>query len=388
MSHLTRDSDSPPIEEESVILQRLFIPSSSNMDRISKEKMLEWLTTTVAPKERAMINNGSFNRIADYRVTQVWRQIDQPSLGELGKLPTELLCMVFAHLSCNDLEALRFCSTGANSAILAFPLYRTLCKHAPAIITILKKTRLARSFSIAKIYETFVSTRCTTCDQFGGYVFLPSFSRCCLYCAETLLKFLPISRDSAKKEFGVKERKILESLPQLSTIQGCYSSSYGDAKFYRQHLILFSRELVEKMSDPRDTSLVRYGEGHVSDNTIKVYQRHMALTPLPCFISKSASTEKGVYCTGCALRAKEHPACYGLGRGHSHFDGIRNTITKAEDIHCWMGRIQENCILYTARDRLYDSRHVYSHLQDCAAAQALLKYRWTELQKEISRTDT
>lgn len=95
------------------------------------------------------------------------------------------------------------------------------------------------------------------------------------------------------------------------------------------------------------------------------YQQHMSLTPLPCFISKSASTENGVYCTGCALRAKEHSACYGLGRrGHSHFDGIRNTITKAEDIHCWMGRIRENCILYTARDKLFDSREKNHHSFD------------------------
>lgn len=133
--------------------------------------MLEWLTATVAPRKRAMINGGGFNRIPDYRVVQLRRQIDQPSLGDLGKLPPELLCMILGHLSCNDLEALRSCSAGAHIAVVSFPLYRTLCAHAPAIIAILKKTRLATSFSITKIYETFASTCCTTCDQFGGYVF-------------------------------------------------------------------------------------------------------------------------------------------------------------------------------------------------------------------------
>ncbi|MCJ1271116.1 hypothetical protein MMC22_011015 [Lobaria immixta] len=359
------------------------------MDRISKENMLEWLTTTVAPRKRAIINGGGFNRIPDYRVMQLQRQIDQPSLGDLGKLPPELLCMVLGHLSCNDLEALRSCSAGAHIAVVSFPLYRTLCAHAPAIIAILKKTRLATSFPITKIYETFASTCCTTCDQFGGYVFLPSFSRCCLHCAETLLKFLPISRYYAKREFGVSE-KVLKSLPQLRTIPGLFSSSSGDIKCYTQRLILFSRELVEQTSDLKDTSLIQYGEEHVSHDTIKAYQRHMALTPLPSFIPKSASTENGVYCAGCALRAKEHPPYYGLiRRGHSHPKGIRNvTITRGGDIHCWMARTIENCFLNTAQEKLYDSRHFYSHFQGCAAAQDLFKHKWTESQKEISGANT
>lgn len=358
--------------------------------------MVKWLTTASAPEERAriMVNTGGWNTrvlkdIPGYRVAQFRRQIEQTSFGDLDKLSPELLCMVLGHLSCNDLEALRSCSIGGRITVLDFPPYRTLLTHTPIIFSVLKKTGLARSFSIATIYETFASALCTTCGQFGGYVFLPSFSRCCLHCAETLHKFLPISRIQANKEFGVKGKTVLDSLPQLHTIEGYYNCDKGKIRWYQQNLTVFSHELVERMSDPTDSSLPRYDQGFVNQKTIKAYQRYMALTPLPSFIPKSGSMENGVYCAGCALRAKEHQPRHGLRRiGHRHSTARKNPITEGGDIGCWMGTSKENCDLNIAQDKLYDSRHVHSHLQGCAAAQALLKHKWTEWQKEISATET
>lgn len=320
------------------------------MDEISEEQKLNWLTTTTTPRKRAMINTAGPEdswHVPKYRVTPLRRQIHRPSFGYLGTLPPELLWMVFRHLTCDDLETLHSCSTGGRMAVLAFPQYHNLLQHAPSILAILKETRLARSFTITKIYETFVSALCTTCGQFGGYVFLPSFARCCLQCAETDLKFLPISRDGAKKEFGVKGKKILDRLPQLTVIEGYYSTFAEEVKYYTQHLTLLSRELVEKMRDPNVIPMpARHNLREMSYLYIKAHQRYMALTPLPCFIPNSASLENGVYCAGCALGKHRFSQCSDLGR-------------------------------------LHDSRHVLSHLQSCLGAQALLTKRWTQSQRKF-----
>lgn len=238
------------------------------------------------------------------------------------------------------------CSTGGHIAVLGFSPYYSLLKYAPAILAILKETHLARSFNIMKVYETFTSSLCANCGQFGGYVFLPSFTRCCLDCAETNLKFLPISRKGAETEFGVKGKRIFYNLPQLAVIQGLYSSGRGTTKQYSQNLTLFSRELVEELSNPNHVHRARHSWRNWGNNSRKMHQRYMALTPLPCFIPKSASIEEGLYCASCALKAK-----------YSH----------------------------TAKHSLHDSRHVLAHLQGCVATRVRAQSVVKKLQKRKSK---
>ena len=296
-----------------VDLQRLLSPQLFNMDKISDEQKLEWLTTPIAPRKRALFTPAGVEdrywQKPNYIETQLRRRIGQRSLGDLGKFPQELLCMVFKHLSCDDLEALHSCSSGIRIAVLSFPKYHRVLKHLPLVLAVLKETQLARSFTISKIYETFANTLCTNCGQFGGYVFLPSFARCCMHCAETELKFMQISRV----------------------------------------------------------------------DTIRDDERYMALTPLPCFIPKSASIETGLYCAGCAWRDKGHMPCRERADWTEYpcWNASGPSITGGSYVSCTtMTSPQvrfQLCPFGVARDRLYDSRHILSHLEGCEAAQVLLK---------------
>lgn len=362
------------------------------MDQISDEKKPEWLATAIAPTKRAMINTADAKdswHVPNYTVTPLQSQTDRSSLGYLDKLPPELLHMVFRHLTCGDLEAIHSCSTGGRVAVLSFPPYHRLLEHVPAILAILKETGLARSFTIMIIYETFASTLCTNCGEFGGYVFLVSFTRCCLHCAETELKFMPVSHDSAKKELGVEGKEILDPLPQLNTIEGYYSS-YGKIKYREHRRILFSREAIEKLIYPEHRSaLLQLRQIFIRKVTIKAPQRYMALTPLPCFISASASIEKGVYCVGCAIRAKEHLPCGNPPFSDQHL-GVASRITDGRDVCCGKRVYHNNfklCPLGIARDRMHDSRHILGHLEGCEGAQAVLKMKWTQLQMQITEMD-
>lgn len=362
------------------------------MDKISDELKLKWLTTTTPTRRRAVINTGypeESRQVPEYTITPLRRQIDQPSFGNLGKFPPELLCMVFQHLTCDDLETLHGTSTGGRIAVLNFPQYHNLLKHFPTILAILKETRLSRSFTIAQIYETFKSPLCTTCSQFGGYVFLPSFTRCCMNCAETRSRFLPISRHGARTEFGVKGKKTLDGLPQLNNIEGYYSSLRGEIKYYTQRLALYSRELVKKLRDPHHTP-AQSSIGHPPrSHSFKAHQRYMALTSLPCFIPKSASMEKGVYCAGCDIRAREHAfLCPSSDITDHRSKPIHNHITDGREVSCQANGLRRQCLLLSEQHRLHDSRDVLHHLQVCVAAQALLKVKWTRSQKTIAVVDS
>lgn len=219
-------------------------------------------------------------------------------------------------------------------------------------------------------------------------MFLPSFTRCCMHCAETELKFLPIARTGAMHEFGVKKR-ILDSLPQLSSIEGYYSSSQGEIKYYTHHVNLFSRELIEKVRNPKKPlpSGIR-SRRYLGDISIQAHERYMALAPLPCFLPKSASIERGLYCLGCDTRAREHAGSFCLGtrlNEYREYKPILEPITDGKGARCrLLMRAHDQCGLITERDRLYDSRHILSHIQSCAAAQALLKRKWTRSQERVS----
>lgn len=105
--------------------------------------------------------------------------------------------MVMEQLTCIDPEVLGSCSTGAlyGRARLS-PLQRT-SRASTDSFSVLKKMQLAETFTMAKNYKIFASTLCTKCGEFGGYVFLPSFTRCYIHCAETELAFLPITANAA-----------------------------------------------------------------------------------------------------------------------------------------------------------------------------------------------
>lgn len=198
-----------------------------------------------------------------------------------------------------------------------------------------------------------------------------------MHCGEYDWKFLPISCNEAVMKLGIKAERILNKLPQMNIIKGIYSHGRYEDRFYDESLTLCSRELVEKLRDPKPMpGFIRSSQRPA--RALTAYRRYMALTPLPCYFPMSASTEEGVYCVGCDLRAKEHdPSCGGRGFFDPPRKLPRSCMQLSKD---GPGR----CPIKTDRDRLHDSRHFLSHLQDCKAAQALLEVKWTQSQEEIS----
>ncbi|MCJ1462371.1 hypothetical protein MMC07_000971 [Pseudocyphellaria aurata] len=364
------------------------------MDKVSDRQKLLWLTTIAPTRHRAMANNDGLNGydIACYAVPLPRRPIVQPSFGNLDKLPPELVGMVLEHLTLGDLEAVSSCSTGARLAVVAFPAFYNLLEYAPEILATLKITQLARSFAVKQIYETFTSFECTNCGQFGGYVFLPSFSRCCLHCAETELKFLPMSRDGARIEFGVTRKKIFDRLPKLNNILGEYSASKGEIKEYSTRRSFFARDQVAQFRKPHHPSTdVRPGQKFAGDTLIRAKERYMCLTPLPRFFPKSNRLEKGVCCAGCDHRALEH----GLRCQDVHEDEVvrrclerqEPKITDGYGATCVRRRPHDQCGLITDQHRRYDAETILTHIQGCQAAQALLKLRYDEAARGDADSD-
>lgn len=217
----------------------------------------------------------------------------EPSLGALS-LPPEILRMIFTRLSFPDLKNVIAVNTLIRSHVVSIPEYQTVKAYAPALLTVLWKTNLIEHFPLCRIYSLLVSSQCTVCAHFGAYVFLPGLQRCCQRCAENNREFIPISQDTAKKQYGVRKSD-MKLLPKLVSLEGLYRSPTGDLQRYKGKHMLVSRAEARRFGNEDSGN-----EDSVAHTDLN-YQRNMALLPLPVLLPKEGSVDWGFCCKGCMV---------------------------------------------------------------------------------------
>ena len=94
-----------------------------------------------------------------------------PSLGALEQ-PVEKAQMILSELSLPDLQNFKAVKSRAHSIVVSFHKYRNVIGHARAVVAALYRTELQSAFSISRINDVLTNSRCSTCDLFGGYLYL------------------------------------------------------------------------------------------------------------------------------------------------------------------------------------------------------------------------
>ncbi len=186
---------------------------------------------------------------------------------------------------------------------------------------------------------------------------------------------MPISRCVAKNEYCIKSSKILDSIPQLQTIPGIYSTNAtAQPRYHAREIKLLSRDLVSKVSGrpSKDDDTYRH--------TIRAYQRYQSLTAFPCYNPQSKSLEKGKHCAGCVLDARVHRLCtiFEIGDLVYDYEAEKEAVGICDENHdelCSPTFLTSLhiCLIKVARDRLYDSKSFLAHLLSCEPGKALLK---------------
>lgn len=344
---------------------------------VSDMQKIRWVTEINCIKKPLMANTSSLvgaNHVPDYVVQRLRPRVGPSSFGLFDLLAPELMVMVIRLLSCADLETLHQCCPVGRQTVLSLISYSRVLYYAPAILSVLKETQLAKSFTIAEIHQTLITRACATCGKFGGFVFLPSFTRCCQDCAETNPRFMPISANGAQKAFGIKSKKALDSLPHMKTIPNVYTNKDGAIKNCKNSITLLSRDMAQKIGNPSHVDPT-----YVVKNTIKAYQRYMAITPLPYYNPLGGFVERGLRCGGCIQRARWHKKC-------TVFTGtIFNSVEEMEaafeilpdeSIPCsiqTLGSTVNQCCRKHACDILYDGPGLLAHMRQCKWAQNIIE---------------
>ena len=134
-------------------------------------------------------------------------------------LPAELLQDILLSLDFQALRCLRAVNFAIKQLVEAFPAYRDVVEYAPNALRALADTNLLSYFSATQVHTILQSDRCSTCNDYGPYLFLLTCRRCCILCLEDKpqLRVIPVSR--AQQQFG---KASLAGIPMILSLPGNY----------------------------------------------------------------------------------------------------------------------------------------------------------------------
>ncbi|KAJ6789268.1 hypothetical protein PWT90_06433 [Aphanocladium album] len=100
--------------------------------------------------------------------------------GETRQLPNEIFFRIFDHLDRKSLFLFSLTSSTAGSKVKGYLLYQTLVQPGQLLLKALQSDRSIQFYSASELcHKTLHSDRCTACNWFGRYVFLPTCERVC-----------------------------------------------------------------------------------------------------------------------------------------------------------------------------------------------------------------
>ncbi|KAH9889153.1 F-box domain-containing protein [Xylariomycetidae sp. FL2044] len=206
----------------------------------------------------------------DHARSSLFKSFDESAssgLGRLQRLPLELLSSICLLLDVQSALNFSQASRSARETIGSIPQYHRLREHSLECIWALSRTGLSHHTSVSYLHAALLTELCVICGSFGGFLFLPSASRCCFACIESAPDFRIISFHSLQR----KSRRL------ATLVSG-------------HHAMQFPR--ADRDEDPRVIL------GKLPDSPAL---RCMAACRLPYFNLATGDLQWGICCKGCQI---------------------------------------------------------------------------------------
>ena len=255
------------------------------------------------------------------------------TLGALGLLPLEIIYEICYLLDIRSLLNFRHVNRRAQQIVRGTRGFEAVVTHALEALCVILRTNIASWFTLNDLFEALCTRDCRLCDSFGGFIFLPSFIRCCFACIrrDSLPAILPCSiiRKRVKPTPGC----LYTLVPTLKSLPGVYSM---DETVRKKRTRIMPAELVSRLS-LREEDATR-----VMQSKETALLRYMVTTSLPYLDIESGSIQRGISCSGCQIALEK---------------ALRSS------------RAQSNAC--TLRDKVYSYDEFMEHFQGCREAQNL-----------------
>ncbi|KAF2453095.1 hypothetical protein BDY21DRAFT_146643 [Lineolata rhizophorae] len=213
-------------------------------------------------------------------------------LGSLDQLSLELLFEVCRQLDLLSLFKFRQVNLYARLVVNSLLEYKKTISYGLNPLCALLRTRLGSGVTLSDFYRVMRTKNCELCGHFGGFVFLPTWTRCCFDCLQQAPETRMETLDSIQKRLRLTPQEVLQ-IGSFQPLSGFYSmdESWHDPRFklvsIQRAASVLQREATDeeqRQAQPRNSTF-----------------QYMASCALPFFDVGTGMIEHGISCAGCQL---------------------------------------------------------------------------------------
>ena len=227
-------------------------------------------------------------------LSSVFREPTVP-LGELDRLPLELMNTICLDLDIETLFALRQVNLRARQIVTSLSEYKIIAADALNCLCALLRTKSAQWVTLSDFYQLLCQQSCSICEEsYGGFVNLVLWIRCCFSCIQSFETNMTTA-EQAKRQLSAKSFKSLRSmktLPGIYSMREIHYKERFDIVAAHPALMALHAEGVKK-----GIGLARAPLCHSIG--------YMACCAIPHYDPKDKSVHNGVSCIGCQLLVEE-----------------------------------------------------------------------------------
>src|SRR3569833_2319224 len=222
------------------------------------------------------------------------RRTSTAGLGPLDRLPLELLHDVLQRLDMRSLFIFRQTSLRSRQAVDSLKQYQAAASHGLNLFCALLRTRLATGVSLLDFYYALCTKDCTFCGEFGGFMSLLTWNRCCFKCLQEAPENQLHSLFAVRKHFPLTKAG-LKQLGSFKTLPGSYTM---EESIYKSRITVVSVHQAARLSGQQLHTLgpvppARSGRNQKFNS--------MGSCALPYYDRRTGRVEHGISCAGCQL---------------------------------------------------------------------------------------
>ena len=223
-----------------------------------------------------------------------FRQTSNVGLGSLDRLPLELLHDTLFRLDMHSVFKFRQINIRSRQMVDSLKQYQMVVSHGLNLLCALLRTRLAIVISLFDFYKALCTKACTHCGDFGGFISLLTWKRCCFKCLQEAPESQVQTLAAVRKQFHLTKVE-LDQLRSFKTLPGIYSMKESVHKsriaiVSVQQAILACRRQPHALAQAYPASLKRNQKFSF-----------MASCALPYYDKQTGKVEHGMSCAGCQL---------------------------------------------------------------------------------------
>lgn len=228
---------------------------------------------------RCLLDNGRHTTPSQHSARQL--------VGALGLLPLELISEILLWLDVPILTSFRRVNHRAMELVDSLHQYRMILKHCPNVLRVISLN--ANFFACRVLFNALLTTKCSSCDRFGGYLYLITCCRVCYFCFTSNIDYFPLSAWLANKLTGLSRRD-LKGLPHVLGLPGRYAvtaiSSKGRIMLLDRQAVLLLAQEGNKQHQP-------------IDYTTREPRRFKSIISAPYFTHAGQRADWGLHCRRC-----------------------------------------------------------------------------------------